>query len=97
MGVLDLLAGIAAVILALELFVVTVIFAAACAGVWFGLRFAQKKTDPSIQKLNGYIDKYRPYERRGLGYLALPIMLARQWGTRIGVTVSGLFDEARSP
>lgn len=95
MGVLDFIAGVAAIILAIELFVAMVLFAGICGAIWFGLRLAQKKTDPGIQKLNGYIDRYRPYERRGLGYLALPVILAYQWAARIGATVTSLFDEAR--
>jgi hypothetical protein len=95
MGVLNFIAGLAAVILTLELLVLTILIAAICVGVWYGLRFAERKAHPLFDKVNGYVEMARNYEHRGLRLLVKPVIVAHACGEQIGVTISSLLEQAR--
>lgn len=96
MGVLNFLAGLAAIILALELLVVTLLAAAVCGGIWYGLRIAQRKSPPLLARANGYIDKARAYERTGLRLLVKPVILANAYGVSAGTAILTLIERARA-
>jgi hypothetical protein len=95
MGVLNFLAGLAEIILAIELVVLLLVIAAVCAGIWFGLRFAEKKATPAFDKANEYIAKGRAYEQKGLRIAAKPVIMLHAFGEQVGVTLTRLIDQAR--
>lgn len=96
MGVLNFIAGLAEILLAIELVVVTLILAALCAGIWFGLRFAEKKAVVGLDKANEYIAKGRNYERKGLGMAVKPVIEIHAIGEQVGVTLTRVIARARN-
>ena len=95
MGALNFLAGLAAIVLAIELVVLVFILAAICAGVWYGLRFADRKATPAFNKVNEYVDRARGYERTGLRYAVKPFIALHVFGESVGVTLSDLIERSR--
>lgn len=95
MDTLNTLAGIAAIILSLELLLATILFAALCAGIWFGLRLAQKKSRPAYEKVHQLIAKGEDLERKGLTRAVRPLIVATAYGEQIGTTVSRLIERTR--
>jgi len=94
-NVLNFLAGLATIVLAMELLVLVFLVAAVCGGIWFGLRFAEKKADPALDKVNSYIDQARGYERMGLRMAVKPLIILHAFGEMVGVTVTSLVNRAR--
>ncbi len=94
MGVLNLLASIAVIVLALELLVAVLLFAAVCGGLWFGLRLGQKKSSTLFAKLDGYVGMAREQERRVLGYAALPFIQGTALGEMVLTIVRSLYSRA---
>lgn len=95
MNVLNFIAGIAAIILGLELVIACLLAAALCGGIWFGLRFAEKKAMPLFDKVNGYMAKGRQIERMSLSYAVKPFIMAHALGAQIGITASTLAERTR--
>lgn len=95
MGALNFIAGLAAVILVLELLAVTILGAALCGGVWYGLRLVKRKSHSAFDKVNGYVDKTRVVEHGALRYVVAPVIVAHSLGENIGVTVSKLVKQVR--
>lgn len=95
MDVLNVIAAIAAVILSLELLVATILFAALCGGIWYGLHLAQKKSGPAYAKVHELIAKGEDLERKGLTKAVRPLIVAAAYGEQIGTTVSRLIDRTR--
>ncbi|HEV3312191.1 MAG TPA: hypothetical protein VG815_16900 [Chloroflexota bacterium] len=95
MDALNLVAALAAVILGVELFVVTLLLAAICFGIWFGLRFAERKAQPAFDKIDGYVTQARAIERKALGFVVKPLIEAHAFGEMIGVTIAGLAERTR--
>jgi len=95
-GVLNFIAGLATIILALELLIATLLFAAVCGGLWFGLNFGDRKLQPLLVKLNGYIAKGESLERQGLSKALRPLIAASSFGASIAATVSELGARTRT-
>lgn len=95
MDVLNALAGIAAIILALELLTATVLFAALCGGIGYGLRLARKKSGVGYAKVHELIATGEEYERKGLTRLVTPVIVVASYGEQVGTTVSHLIDRTK--
>lgn len=95
MGVLNFIAGLAAIVLAIELFILVLVIAAVCGGLWFGLRFAEKKASPAFAKVNGYVELARRYEKTALGIAVKPVIQAHEFGALIAGTLGSLVERAQ--
>jgi hypothetical protein len=93
--VLNAIAGVAAIILALELLIVVVLFAALCVGAWYGLRMGQRQVQPGFVKVNDYVAQGRAIERKALGIIAKPFIVAHSFGEIVGVTVTTVVARTR--
>lgn len=90
MGVLNFIAGLAAIILAFELLIATLLFAALCGGLWFGLNLGNKKLSPLFVKANTFIEKGQQKERKGLRVALTPLIKASAVGTSVAASVTYL-------
>lgn len=94
MGALDFIAGLAEIILALILLIATLLVAALCGGLWFGLRFTERKSGPALDKVNEYVGKARRFEKTGLGYAVKPVIAANSAGEAAGNAITALVRKA---
>jgi hypothetical protein len=95
MDVLNILAGLAAIVLSLELLLATILFAALCGGIWYGLRMAQKKSRPAYAKVHEFIAKGEELERKGLTRAVRPLIVVVAYGEQVGTTVSRLIERTQ--
>src|SRR5436190_20934156 len=83
MFVLEHLAQAAAVILLIELIVLLIISLAITGGLAFGLGWVRGRTEPTFEKVNGYVDTGQSYAHRAMDYLALPVIVVGGAGGRV--------------
>jgi hypothetical protein len=95
--VLNIIATIAAIILAIELLIVTLIVLAVCAGLAFGMRWVQGKTDWAFAKVHGYVQIGLAYERKGLTLASKPFIVVAAGLDTVTTTVDQLWSRVRSP
>lgn len=97
MGVLNVLGGIGAIILAVELLLFLLVFLAVCVALWFGMRFLKGKSDYAFGKLNDLLKRGVDLENKGLRLVAKPIVVAAGASTMARVTVARLVARLPRP
>ena len=95
MDFLNILAGLAAILLGFELLVVVLIIAAVCGGIWFGLLKGDQKASIGFAKLHRYLEQVRNYERLGLRTAVKPVILLYGLAEAVAVTVQRLVEHAQ--
>jgi hypothetical protein len=97
MSILNFIAGIAAIILALEVLVVAILFMGIATGLWFGLRFGQRRMGRSFSKVNTALSQATAIERKGLALAVQPFIQATATGQAITATVKRLLTRLQGP
>jgi hypothetical protein len=95
MDILNFFADLAEVILTIELLLLILVIAAVCAGVAFGVWWAESRVNPLFARLNGYISQGQDYERTGLRMAVKPLIAIHTVGECVAVTLRTLRDSAR--
>jgi len=95
--VLNFMAGLAEIVLAIELVFVVFVLAAICAGIWFGLSKAESKgIEPGFAKLNEYLSRGAELRHKGIRTAMTPLIALVSFGEVVSVTVRSLVARAKS-
>jgi hypothetical protein len=89
MGFLNFLAGLAEIYLAIMVVIVALLFLGLCAGLAWGLRYVEGKSNQAVGKIDYYVAQGRRWERKGLTIAFKPFIEAHV----LGASAAGVFGQ----